>query len=75
VNPPAPAVAPPVEKTSERTETRQGPKIGTWVLGAITLAGLAGIVLRFARRRRNESVSIFDRGITGSRPVVRPRHS
>jgi len=64
-----------VETASERTETKQSSGIGTWVLGAIALAGLAGIVLIIVRRRREENVSIYDRSITGSHPIVHPRHS
>jgi hypothetical protein len=76
VNPPAPEVASPVEeKASERTQTKQGSSIGTWVLGAIALAGLAGIVLLISRRSREETVSIYGRSITGSHPIVHPRHS
>ncbi|HYT31256.1 MAG TPA: hypothetical protein VEO37_01575, partial [Thermoanaerobaculia bacterium] len=63
------------EPASESTPARQGSSVGTWVLGAIALAGLAGIVTMIVRRRREENVSIYDRNITGSHPIVHPRHS
>jgi len=75
VNPPAPRVAPPVETAPEPTQTNQGSSIGTWLIGAIALAGLAGIVLLISRRSREETVSIYDRNMTGSHPIVHSRHS
>jgi len=55
--------------------------VGSWVLAAIVVLGLAWIVMLIARRKREERVSIYDRSmpgtrsITGSRPIVHPRHS
>lgn len=60
--PPLAAADPSAGETAvEGAKTKQRTGIVNWILGALVLLGLAGIVTFFLRRRGNERISIYDR--------------
>lgn len=74
---PAPAAPPPaadpapaaVDTTTQKTETETKPAgISGWVLGGALVLGLIAVVALTMRRKRNDTVSIYDRG--HSTPMV-----
>ncbi|HXM79838.1 MAG TPA: hypothetical protein VOA00_11440, partial [Thermoanaerobaculia bacterium] len=74
---PAPAAAPPAaepapataDTTTQKTETEVKPAgISGWVLGGALVLGLIAVVALTMRRKRNDTVSIYDREL--STPTV-----
>ncbi len=72
--PPAPASEVAAAQSVETTETETKPasSVNNWIIGGVTLLGLGFVGWLMARRKKDDSISIFDRDVavvTGEHPV------